>query len=130
MVHVHFDMSALRDNVDDILDKKVDTLYYDRVKNDAAGLYAQYIAKYVPYKTGRLLHSAKVNNGAVTYSARVRRPGYTYDYADIQYETPFPPESRSTPGTYDHWNTHLTRAERESFYHDVANLIVEEMNNG
>ena len=128
MLKVSFDMKAVQDNVNRILNKKIEVTKYEEVKNDIAGEYAKAISKYVPYKKGRLAGSAKVDNGAITYSAKVNRPGGRFDYAGVQYYTPF--ENRSTPNTYDHWNKHLTTAERQAFYEDAKNIIIERMNHG
>ena len=129
MVEVHFDFKKLQDNVNRILGKKIDVIHYTNTKDELAGLYAMYISKYVPYKSGKLFRSAKVNHGAVVYSAKARRPRGNFDYASIQYYIPFPQSSRSTPYTYDHWNRHLTSAERQAFYEDAAKIITKEMNN-
>jgi hypothetical protein len=107
------------------------------IKKEAAGIYAKAVAKYVPHDSGQLLESAKVikYNGeyAVEYSAFNKRGKKHYDYADFQYR----PEKygrdeamweRHTAGTYSHWNKHLTRLERESFYREVAQIMTEAMN--
>ena len=128
MFKVSFDMKVVQDNVNRILNKKIAVTEYTEVKDEIAGEYAKAISKYVPYKTGRLMNSAKVEDGAVTYSVKVNRPDGRFDYAPVQYYTPF--ENRSTPNTYDHWNKHLTTAERQEFYEDVKDIIVERMNHG
>lgn len=129
-VRISFDSESLEANVSKILGRKFKIDDYDGIDTEIAGSYAMHIARYVPYKTGRLLHSARVGDGKITYSAKVKRKSGIYDYAGIQYLVPFPQESRSTPGTYDHWNRHLTTAERKAFYDDVAKLVIERMNNG
>ena len=126
MLKISFDMKAVQDNVNRILNKKIAVTEYTEVKDEIAGEYAKAISKYVPYKTGRLMNSAKIEDGSITYSAKVNRPDGRFDYAGVQYYTPF--ENRSTPNTYDHWNKHLTTAERQEFYEDVKDIIVERMN--
>lgn len=128
-VRVRVDVSNLASKVSEILKRKVQVTELVDVRDEIAGEYAMYISKYVPYKTGKLLHSANIEDGAVVYSARTRRPGGTYDYAGIQYTVPFSPDSRSTPNTWDHWNKHLTTAERKDFYESVATILTERMNN-
>ena len=128
MLNISFDMKAVQDNVNRMLNKKIKATEYVETRNEIAGEYAKAISKYVPYKTGRLLGSAKVEDGAITYSAKVNRPGGRFDYAPVQYYNSF--ENRSTPNTYDHWNKHLTTAERQAFYEDVKDIIVERMNHG
>ena len=127
MLKASLDMKAVQDNVNRILNKKIEVAKYTEVKDEIAGEYAKAISRYVPYKTGKLLNSAKVEDGAITYSAKCNRPGGRFDYAAVQYYTPF--DNRSTPNTYDHWNKHLTTAEREEFYNDVKDIIIERMNN-
>ncbi len=129
MWKISFDMKAVQDNVNRILNKKIAVTEYTEVKDEIAGEYAKAISRYVPYKTGKLMKSADVEDGAVTYSVEVNRPNRPngkFDYAKVQYYTPF--ENRSTPNTYDHWNKHLTTAERQEFYEDVKDIIVERMN--
>ena len=120
MIEVCFDAGAVQANITRILNRKVDAIQIGANKDAIAGEYAKHVAKYVPYKTGKLLRSAKVKDGTITYSAKAKNG---FDYADIQYNVPFPQESRSTPGTYDHWNRHLTASERQLFYEDVAKII-------
>lgn len=130
-IRVSYDEDAVERNVSRILNRKLEKMTSLDTKMEIAGVYGVAIAKYVPYKTGKLLNSADVvadgNNAVIRYSAHSKRG---YDYAQKQYETPYPQESRSTPGTYDHWNRHLTSAEREEFYEDAAKIIARESNNG
>lgn len=129
-IYIDFNMKAVQDNVNRILNKKVESAKYMEVVNDIAGVYAAAVDKYVPSKTGRLHSSARIRDGEIRYSAKANRPGGNFDYAELQYITPFPQENRHTPGTYDHWNRHLTTAERKAFYDEVAEIIIERMNNG
>lgn len=127
-VYVNFDMKAVQDNVNRAIGKKVERALFEDTRNEIAGEYAKAISKYVPYKTGALSRSARVVDGEIRYSAKVKRKGGTYDYAEYQYTHEF--ENRTTPGTYGHWNRHLTTAERKAFYEEVAEIITRKMNNG
>ena len=128
-LHVNFDMKAVQDNVNRMLNKKVAVIHYTETRNDVAGEYAKRIDRYVPMKTGKLRRSVGVDNGAITYSAKVRRKGGNFDYAKVQYYSDDSFWDRTTPDTYSHWNKHLTTAERLAFYEDVAKIIKERMNN-
>lgn len=136
-VVVRFDTFAVQEAVRRILKQKKRKALSPEVKKATAGLYAQAISKYVPYKSGDLLNSAtivKTDGGyGVKYSAINKRGRKKTDYAGVQYA----PEKygydeayweRSTPNTYSHWNTHLTRLEREAFYREVAGIMMEAMN--
>lgn len=129
-VYISFDLKAVQDNVNRILNKKLERAKYDGVRNEIAGEYAAAIDKYVPSKSGRLHSSATVRDGEIRYSAKANRPSGNYDYAAVQYYTPFPQENRHTPNTYDHWNKHLTTAERQEFYQKVKEIVVKGMNDG
>ena len=126
-VYINFDMKAVQDNVNQIMNKKLDAAKYVETRNEIAGEYAAAIEKYVPSKTGRLHSSARVIDGEIRYSAKANRKSGSFDYAELQYNTPF--ANRHTPNTYDHWNRHLTTAERQEFYEQVQRIIVERMNN-
>ena len=127
---VNFDLKALQNGVEKVLGKKVDKINLIETRTDAAGEYAKHIARYVPLDSGTLRRSARAVDGEVRYSAKAKRPGGEYDYAEIQYQIPFPQENRHTPDTYDHWNRHLTTAERQAFYEDVADILIRRMNDG
>lgn len=139
-VRVQFDTAALVNNLNKVLENKLEKGLSDENKYMATSLYRDAIAKYVPvgksYKGhagGALSRSAFkpdaiVKNGdgyAVRYSAKSPKG---YDYADYQYNNEF--ENRNTPDTYGHWNRHLTVAERQEWLDFVKKLIVEGMNNG
>lgn len=107
----------------------------DKVKYKAAKLYAKKVQPYVPKKTGELREDVDIvpYNGvyAVQYNAtatRKKRDGSieTVQYAEAQYHGD-PTWNRTTEGTYDHWNQHLSMAEREEYYSDIANLVIEEI---
>lgn len=129
-VSLRIDTKALQDNVNRIIGRKVEVIHYKSTRNESAGEYAKYISKYVPRKTGKLVKSAKIVDGAVTYSAKAKRKNGNYDYAAYQYYSDDSEWVRATPDTHSHWNRHLTTAERQAFYEDVAKIIKEKMNNG
>lgn len=126
-LELNFDTSALQSQIARILKKKASVLDDVRVKNIAAERYKDAIEHYVPKDTGNLRESAEVRNGKVVYTAKSPR-GHKYAYADEQYHTPRDPSVRHTPGTYDHWNKHLTTAEKTDLYETLAKDIVEAMN--
>lgn len=133
-IRVHFDEEAVTKNISRILDETINSAMDLNVREEIAGEYAMRISKYVPYKTGQLVNSADIvadaeNGVAIRYSAKSRKGrDRNYDYAQVQYETPF--ENRTTPDTYDHWNKHLTTAERKDFYEACADIISESMKHG
>ena len=130
-LHISFDEDAVVNAVSRILKRKTGIALSLDNQLDVAGEYAMAISKYVPYKTGKLLRSADVvphgEGVAVSYSA-MSKGKQKIDYAPIQYEIPF--ANRSTPGTYDHWNRHLTTAERQEFYERCAEIISKSMQDG
>jgi len=129
-IYIRVDEKALEDNVNRILGKKVEKIYYTETRNEVAGIYASAVEKYVPSKTGRLHSSARVRDGEIRYSAKAKRKRGNYDYAGVQYYSNDSTWNRHTPNTYSHWNRHLTSAERQNFYQEVAKIIAEKMNNG
>lgn len=127
-ITIDVSMKDVQDNVNRLLRKKIKPIYYEENVNEIAELYKDAIEHYVPLKEGNLRGGARVEDGAVVYSAKAKRKSGMYDYAEYQYENEF--SKRHTPGTYGHWNTHLTSAEKQAFYADVKDIIVECMNNG
>lgn len=132
-IRVSYDEGAVQRNVEKILKRKLDAGTSIDTKMEVAGEYASAVERYVPYKSGKLAHSARIvadgNVANIRYSARSFK-GKHYDYAQWQYDTPVPQENRTTPGTYDHWNKHLTTAERKAFYEEAAKIVAREMKNG
>lgn len=132
-VDVKFDVGALQSNVEKILRRKLKNGLSQKTLVAAGELYKDAIEHYVPLKTGTLRGSATVvprgEGCVIRYSAKgTNKDGSIkdYDYAKDRYT--LPAKRRFTPGTYDHWNRHLTRAERQQFYNDVASIITEAMN--
>ena len=132
-IRISYDEDALELNIERVVKRKLNHALSIDTKKEIAGEYAMRVAQYVPYKSGRLRNSAEVisdgDKAVIRYSARSRH-GKHYDYAENQYSTPRDPDRRWTPGTYDHWNRHLTTAERQDFYQEAAEIIAREMNNG
>ena len=139
-IRVQFDENALVNSLNRVLTSKLENGLSDKVKYTATSYYRDAIAKYVPYgksykgHTGGTLYRSGFDNNsivkegdgyAVRYSAKSPKG---YDYADYQYHNEF--ENRNTPGTYGHWNTHLTHSERREWHEQVKQLIIEGMNNG
>lgn len=121
------DMKALQSSLSRVLKRKAKVLDDVRVRNVAAERYKNAIEKYVPMRTGNLRNSAHVSNGNIVYDARSKK-GNHYAYASEQYHIPRSVNVRFTPNTYDHWDKHLTVAERVQFYEDLARDIAEAMN--
>ncbi len=126
MLRLEVDIKGVQDNVNRMLKKKVKTIYYDRVMDEIAYLLKDTMEPYVPMKSGQLRGNAYVDNGNIIYTAKAERRGGRYDYAAYQYMNEFP--KRFTPGTFGHWDKHLTAADKQYFYEQVKDLIVEEMN--
>lgn len=128
-VEITVKSETLQRNVEKILETKLKKGLSDSVRYSAAVKFALAIADYVPYKTGKLLRSNSIvsdgDDYAVRYSAHSKKG---YDYASVQYEADDSNWNRTTPGTYSHWDKHLTRAERQAFYEEVADDVVEAMN--
>lgn len=123
---VTFDTASLQASLDRILKKKVKVLDDPKVQETAAREYAKTIQTYVPKKTGKL-RRYRIKGRDIIYSARSKY-GEKYNYALNQYETPYDQDSRTTYGTFDHWNRHLTAIEREEFYRNVAEFVARYMN--
>lgn len=139
-VYIQFDEDALINNLREVLERKKKNGLSDDVKYMATSLYRDAVAKYIPYgkdyshhRGGTLYRSGFRNNSivkdgdgyAIRYSAKSPRG---YDYAEYQYENEF--ANRNTPGTYGHWNRHLSIVERQEWIDEVKKLIIEGMNNG
>lgn len=130
---ISFDTDAVLNSLSNVIRRKINNSLSVPVKQEIAGEYAAAVYRYVPNKTGKLADSARVvtegNDVAIKYEAiSENKNGKKTDYAPIQYEIPF--ENRTTPGTYDHWNRHLTTAERKAFYETCADIIKESFKNG
>lgn len=132
---VNYDADALTENVENLLEKKLEKGLSNEVKWYAANKYKDIIEQYVPlggsYKGhtgGALRREARVvpegDDYAIRYSATSPKGK---DYAEAQYEGPEWWE-RTTPGTYSHWNRHMSRSDRLEWYQYVADSIMEAMN--
>lgn len=129
-IRIHADTltKAIQKRVEDLKDKVLS----DEMKYRAAEIYRDCVEPYVPMEYGNLRKSAHIGkkyngdypviygNSDVKY-AKAQYKGYNGRGAIREY---------TTPGTYDHWNKHLSRGDREAMYDLIAEEIVEKMNNG
>lgn len=122
---INFDTRQLQSQLSRIVKKKCAVLNNVEVRNAVARQYKDVVEKYVPMKTGKLRETAFVEHGAVVYPAVSDKK---FPYAEVQYRTPFDPSRRTTPGTYDHWDKHLSNSEKERFYRGLAEEIARYMN--
>lgn len=142
VLHARIHTETLEKAIKRVMDTKKDIILSDKLKRESAKMYRDKIEQYVPLDHGDLRKSAHKKNAISPY-----RDGYAiyYDpigeygkstgehkefhYGDYQYNGP---EwwSRKTEGTYSHWNQHLASFEREDYYRELAQLYVEECNNG
>ena len=121
---------TLSSNISRILEEKIEKgMLSDDVKYKAAELYAKKIRPYVPMEKKTLRNSTDIvpYNGvyAVEYHPVDK---YGHEYAEFQYYADDSTWDRHTPGTYSHWNQHLTRLEREDYYREFADEISSAMN--
>ena len=135
-IRIHTD--TLESNISRILGRMKDVVLSDELKVEAIKKYRKKVEPYVPEKKGFLKLSAYDSDAIVDYhgdKALVYDPVANnrqhYHYGKVQYEGPGPGEewNRTTEGTYDHWNQHLTRAEREEYYQELADMYVKEIKN-
>lgn len=122
-----YDTKAFQAAIGRKLKKFSDIVRSPEVRNMAAEQYRDAVEHYVPKKTGNLRDSTSIQDGKIIYTAKSKY-GYKYAYASEQYRTPRPDSSRFTPGTYDHWDKHLTTAEKSDLYKEMADDIVEVLN--
>ncbi len=122
-----YDAKALQSAIGRRLKKYSKIVQSPEVRNLAAEQYKDAVEKYVPMRSGNLRDSAIVRDGKIIYTARSKR-GHKYAYAAEQYHTPRPASSRFTPGTYDHWDKHLSTAEKADLYKGIADDIAEVLN--
>lgn len=107
------------------------------VKYKATEIYKDCIEPNVPKHLGELRDSTtiqKYKDGyAVVYEPEDK---YGRGYGQAQYTgsngtgIDSAKWDRHTPNTYSHWNQHLTSADRGAMYDLIAEMIVEELNNG
>ena len=116
------------------LDSLEDKILSDEVKYRAADIYKDCIAPLVPKDEGNLRESGHVGEQKYNGDYPVV---YDVKYAKAQYEgsngkgkRPASMWKRHTPNTYDHWNHHMSRSDRQAFYDLVAEEIMEKINNG
>lgn len=131
-ITVSFDASRVEAGIEKLLNRKIEEGLSSDVQYQAAEIYKDLIEPYVPLKSGNLRDSANIVHGAkhalwgIEYDP-ISPKGRHYHYGQYQYFGD-PSWDRTTPGTYDHWNQHLSRADREGFKQAVKSLVIEAMN--
>lgn len=123
-VHKETLLNALQKRIDDFTKESLN----DDIKLRAAEIFADCIEPLVPKDQGGL----RANISFPKYRG-TRAVQYDSKYAEAQYRG-FNGRgvirNYTTPGTIDHWNLHLSRADREAFYDLVAEEIITRLNNG
>lgn len=100
----------------------------DDVKYQSADIYRDCIEPLVPKKIGNLRDNVEYVKYSGTYAIK-----YTSNYAKAQYKGY---NGRgvirkwTTPGTIDHWNLHMSRADKGAYYDLVKEMIMEKLKNG
>ena len=136
-----FNVRVRTHNLDTIakaLDKKVedleDELRSDEIRQIVADIYKDCIEPLVPKEFGGLRDSGVVPDDKYKGDAYVL---YDAPYAKAQYEgnngkgrRPGSMWKRHTKNTYDHWNKHLSTADRQAFYDLVEEELIKRLNHG
>lgn len=97
----------------------------DDVKYASAIMYADAVNHLVPMENGILRNSITFPKYKGT-----RAVEYTATYAKAQYSGyngRGPSRKFTTKGTIDHWNQHLSSAERLQYYEDVKRMILRKL---
>lgn len=116
-------------------------MHSDRVKRLAAEVYLDCVEPLVPKDSGTLRKSAHVSDKrykgdyAVVYDAEYSKAQYEGKNGkpinkDGSKRMPASQWNRATPGTYDHWNHHMCRADRQAMYELIAEEVIKEINHG
>lgn len=103
-------------------------LLSDDIKRQAADIYKDCIEPLVPKDVGNLRDTAEISKYKGTYGVY-----YPVKYANAQYKGYNGKgviRNYTTPGTIDHWNHHMSTADRQAYYDLVKEMILERMNNG
>jgi len=137
-VHTRIHTETLSSNLQSVLDNLEDKILSDSIKRQSAELLMKYSNKYVPQgATRKLRESAKVVPYGDTYAVEYfaegepsKKTGKPRLYAKPQYHANDVGWNRATPGTYSHWNRHITKAEKLSMYDELKRAILEEVNHG
>lgn len=125
-VHIETLESALKKRMDNFTKEMLS----DDVKYASAIMYADAVNHLVPMKTGVLRNYITFPKYKGT-----RAVNYNAPYAEAQYKgyNGSVISKWTTPGTIDHWNQHLSNADRLQYYEDVKQMIVRKLkrtNNG
>lgn len=102
----------------------------DDVKKASAIMYADAVNHLVPMKHGFLRNSITFPKYKGTRAVK-----YTAPYAEAQHYgyTRGVIRKWTTEGTIDHWNQHLSNADRAQYYEDVKRMLLRKLkrtNNG
>lgn len=128
------------------------TMMSDSMKRKAASIYMKCVEKYVPMDNGDLRASAHVSTGKYKGDYVVLYGNDDVKYAKVQYEgdngriikgkdsngnpiygehkKPGSMWSRNTKGTYDHWNKHMTTADRAEYMSKVKAEMLKRLKDG
>lgn len=129
-IGVRIHSETLEKNVKRILGDKLKEAISDDVKKYAATRYARKVEHYVPMSEdgGTLRRSTRLVHIHGTWGVEYDPVDkYGRHYGEAQYKGPSW-WNRYTEDTYSHWNSHLTRAEREEYYREVADEILKRAN--
>lgn len=120
------------DTLEQALSKRIEKfrkeMLTDDVKLMAAEIYADCVEPLVPMKSGELRSNISFPKYKGTRAVR-----YDASYAEAQYKGyngRGPSRNFTTPGTTDHWNHHMTAADRAAYYDLVAEELIARLNNG
>lgn len=134
-VHTRIHAETLIPKLQSILDRKLKKGLSDETKMYSAELLRDASRKYVPSSGKDVLRdSAKIVPYKETYAVEYNpQDKYGRFYGKAQYEGKNGTNTvwkRHTEFTYSHWNRHISRAEMQEIYANVAKRIIEGMNNG
>ena len=126
-VHTETLESALKKRVDNFTKEMMS----DDVKYASAIMYADAVNHLVPMESGRLRNDITFPKYKGTRAVKYNAPYAKAQYAGYNGKGVI--REWSTEGTIDHWNQHLSSAERMQYYDDVAQMIIRKLqrvNNG
>lgn len=134
-IRVHTE--TLEANLRKVFGDKVKSMLTDDVKRVAAEIYRDCVEYYVPEHLGNLRGSTNIVRYKGTYAVEYNaEDGYGSHYAHAQYSgnnrsgMDASKWKRANPHTYSHWNQHMTKSDRDTFYELVKEMMIERANNG
>jgi len=127
-VRIRVHSETLENNLRKRIDVFKKKMLSGEVKREAADIYRDCVEPLVPKKIGNLRDIVELKKYKGTYAIV-----YKSNYAQAQYKgyngrgviTKW-----TTPGTIDHWNLHMSRADKGAYYDLVAEMIMEKLKNG